>query len=56
VGYQPGYFYGAYKRGTSPSFKEFPLSCGTPCQERGIQGVRLDGNVGEQLILAGDNK
>jgi hypothetical protein len=27
-------------RGVSPFFLLLPLSCGTPCQERGTQGVR----------------
>jgi hypothetical protein len=26
--------------GRSPSSKDLPLSCGTPCQERGTQGMR----------------
>ncbi len=32
---------GVFKRGEAPLLKNnFPLSCGTPRQERGIKGVR----------------
>jgi len=31
---------GETERGGSPSPKYLPLSCGTPCQERGTEGVR----------------
>jgi hypothetical protein len=37
---------GVFKRGGAPLFKNyFPLSCGTPRQERGIKGVRNTINV-----------
>jgi len=32
--------YGELERGEAPHKENLPLSCGTPCQERGIQGVR----------------